>query len=304
MTGAAEPFRRVRFALSKGEMAGIAFGDPARPVDVLFLHATGLNARTYRTVLEPLGAHFHVLAVDLRGHGRSTLPASRFNYTSWRRHRDDVVALIEKHLRTSVTLAGHSMGATTGLLVAAHRPQLARGLALLDPVIAPPGFYAMAQWPLMPHVWRSTMPIAKNAGRRRADFPSFEAAQAALTGRGFFKTFPPDALADYVADGFVESDGGVTLACRPEWEQATFAAQRHDPWRALMRAPDPLIILRAEHGSTFRAEKRVVAMRPTARIAMVEGATHAFPLERPDRARAAIETAALSARGKGYSLVE
>ena len=45
---------------------------PGRPVsffqtDVLFIHATGLNALTYRHMLAPLGERHTILAIDTRG---------------------------------------------------------------------------------------------------------------------------------------------------------------------------------------------------------------------------------------------
>ena len=141
---AAEPFRRVSFDVPGGRIAGIAFGRDTPNPDIVFLHATGLNARAYRTLLQPLGERFHVLAIDARGHGLTTLPARRFGYTSWRPHRDDLIALLEQHVTTPVTLAGHSMGATVSLLAAGRRPDLVAGLALIEPVILPAAGYAMA----------------------------------------------------------------------------------------------------------------------------------------------------------------
>src|SRR5437899_353133 len=80
------PARRVFRLAGRGEQAELAaleFGDPDRPLDVLFLHANGFNARTYRMVLEPLAPDLRVLAVDLRGHGRSpwwSTPADRADW--------------------------------------------------------------------------------------------------------------------------------------------------------------------------------------------------------------------------------
>ncbi|MFZ4601558.1 MAG: alpha/beta fold hydrolase [Caulobacterales bacterium] len=283
----AGPLRRVVFDLRQGSMAGISFGDQDRPVDLLFLHATGFNARTYRSLLAPLGERVHVLAVDLRGHGRSDLPTSRFGYASWNRHRDDVIELIETKIKSPVALAGHSMGATTCLLVGGKRPDIVRGLCLIDPVILTPTTYALMRAPGAPVVAEWTFPIARGARKRRAAFETREAMERALVGRGIFRSFGAETLADYIADGVVDRDEGVTLACAPEFEARTFAAQRNDPWKALARAPAPFFILRAERGSTLpeRTARRISALRPDARIATMKGATHALPMEQPDRVR-------------------
>ncbi|MES1204048.1 MAG: alpha/beta hydrolase [Pseudomonadota bacterium] len=295
-----ENLRRVAFDLDGGRMAGIAFGDQSRAPDVLFLHATGFNARTYRALLEPLGGRLHVVAVDLRGHGLSTLPPRRLGYTSWRRHRDDVIALLDRHFTEPVTLAGHSMGATTSLLIAGQRPDLVCGMALIEPVILPDAAYAVAELPFGTVVTGATFPIARKARARRAHFASREEAVKLLSGRGVFRNFPAESLVDYVADGVLDDKTGVHLACSPAYEAATFAAQRHNPWAAIRRAPGPMVLLRAEHGSTMSpaAAHKFAALRPDARIATVEGASHMLPIERADRARAAIETAALMARPK------
>ncbi|MBN8607266.1 MAG: alpha/beta hydrolase [Caulobacterales bacterium] len=284
-------------------MAGLAFGAEKPTPDIVFMHATGFNARTYRTLLAPLGEKFYVVALDARGHGRTTLPARTFGYTSWRRHRDDLIAVLE-HFSSPVTLAGHSMGATVSLLTAGQRTDLVAGLALLEPVILPTAAYAMSNLPLGPLIQRYTMGMAKGAAKRRAEFADRASAVEGFTGRGVFKTFPREVIEDYVADGLSEDGaGGFKLACHPEFEAATYCAQRHDPWSALRRVTDPLVLLRAERGSTITEANmhRIAAIKPDARVATVEGAGHMLPMERPDRARAAIESALLLARaGRKY----
>ncbi len=71
MSGQSEPFRRVSFEIPGGSVAGIAFGPELANPDLVFLHATGFNARAYRAMLAPLGERFSVLALDFRGHGRT-----------------------------------------------------------------------------------------------------------------------------------------------------------------------------------------------------------------------------------------
>ena len=297
---APETFRRVSFELKDGRVAGIALGAEKPTPDILFLHATGMNARSYRAMLEPLGERYSVLALDLRGHGLTSLPSPIFGYAGWQRHRDDVLSVIERNFTRPITLAGHSMGATVSTLVAGKRPDLINGLALIDPVILPGAAQAFFRLPGAPLYQRLRFPIARGAARRRANFPDKAAALAALTGRGIFKTFPQEMIADYVGDGFIDDPkhGGVTLACRPIYEAATFSAHRHDPIGALKRFRGPLVMLRAEHGSTMQpsAVQTIATTKPDARIATVEGAGHMIPMERPDRVRSGIETALLMAR--------
>lgn len=305
---AATDLRRLSLDIPGGSVAGLAFGVATPNPDIVFLHATGFNARTYRALLAPLGERFHVWALDARGHGLTTLPAGVFGYTSWRRHRDDLIAVLEKHCTAPVTLAGHSMGATVSLLTAGARTDLVSGLALIEPVILPTAAYAMVELPFAPLMQRYSMPLARGAAGRRNHFTDRASAVAAFTGRGVFKTFAPDFVADYVEDGLVEDGkGGFRLACRPVFEAATYCAQRHDPWAALRKVTDPLVLLRAERGSTISEASmhRVAAIKADARVATVEGASHMLPMERPDRVRAAIESAALLAQaGRKYHGME
>jgi pimeloyl-ACP methyl ester carboxylesterase len=295
MTSSFAPERLV-FDLPAGAMAGWRWGDPGRPTDILFLHATGFNARAYDTLLSPLKERFHVAAPDFRGHGRTTLPARTFGYASWNRHRDDIIDLIEKVLQAPVTLAGHSMGAVVALLVAGKRPDLVRGVAMIEPVILSPTAYRLAQTPGAPWIM-GFGGIQRAAARRRKSFASIEEARTALTGRGVFRAFSAEQLDFYLLDGLIETQDGVSLACAPRYESRTYAAQRHNPWAALLRAPAPLVCLRAEQRSTLSisAAQRLTALRPEIRMATVEGATHMLPFERPDRARSAIEAAAVMA---------
>ena len=77
-------------------MSLLDFGDPKRPVDLVFVHANGFNAMTYRTLLAPLSGSLRIWAPDLRGHGSGSLPADPRGRRNWHDHRDDLVALLPK----------------------------------------------------------------------------------------------------------------------------------------------------------------------------------------------------------------
>ena len=289
------PPRRLSLPVSnpggEGLMHVLDFGDPKRPVDIVFVHANGFNALTYRTLLAPLSGSLRIWAPDLRGHGATTLPAVADGRRHWHDHRDDLVALLEALEGPPVVLAGHSMGGTSALLAAAERPDRVSSLVLFDPVIWSRWAVAAFQLPLLDRI-ASRIPLVKNALRRRKVFDSREQAMTAYLGRGAFKGWPEMMLADYLADGLVEAPDGFVLACDPAWEASNYAAQSHDPWRALKRLDRPVRVLKAETGSPCHLSDNVRSL-PRLKVETVPGGTHFFPMLQADIARDALFDAAV-----------
>jgi len=275
----------------EGRMAVMDFGDPKRPVDLIFSHANGFNAATYRSLLSPLSASLRIWAPDLRGHGGSDLPVFARPKTSWLDHRDDLLALIATLDGPPVVLAGHSMGGTASLLAAAERPDRVSSLVLFDPVIWKRSAVLAFNLPFA-HRFMTAIPIAKATLRRRNLFESREQALAAYRGRGAFKGWPDMVLADYLSEGLVETPEGLTLTATPAWEAANYASQAHDPWRALRRYPGPIRILKAEYGALTS-----VPVAPRGRsnlsVEVVSGGGHLFPMTHADVARDALFEAAV-----------
>lgn len=277
---------RFKVDLKDGEVAGIAYGDPVRPLEVMFLHATGFNALTYQSILEPMAGQAHCGAIDLRGHGRTTLPAVPGRLKSWNRFRDDVIQVLEQTSPEGVVLGGHSMGATVSLLVAAKRPDLVKGVVLVDPVLLSPSRYFAQHVPIFGQVGAESS-LSRGARRRRNSFASVAEATEYFYGRGAFKTWRPPFLDDYVVDGVLRrEDGTFGLACAPAWEAAVFKAHRIAPWgaiRKLRKRRMPLIVLQAARDSTALpdTDARVHKVRPDAAVTKVPGTTHFVPMERP-----------------------
>ncbi|MFC3071413.1 alpha/beta fold hydrolase [Phenylobacterium soli] len=267
--------RRVPLPSRDGEMAYLDFGPPERAVDLVFSHANGFNARTYRTILGPLAGEMRILAIDLRGHGATTLPTVIEGREGWIEMRDDLLAFLEAATDRPVALSGHSMGGTTSLLAAAAQPDRVRRLALLDPVIFESAKVADAE----------ESPLAQGAARRRAVFPSKAAVREAYQGRGAFKTWTAEQVADYVEAGFRDTaDGQVTLTCAPAWEASNFRTHNYDPFAAFAQSRCPIDIRQAEIASTCRLEGHQAGLTRDGRITVqvVPGTSHFLPMERPD----------------------
>lgn len=284
----AAPFSDVRIEVHEGAerlpIAALANYPQGQAPDVIWLHANGFNARTYRHTLGPLTGRLNILAVDQRGHGATPQPSDIAGKTDASDMRDDLLALLEAiDAPAPVVLAGHSIGGCVAMLAAAEAPRRVRALALFDPVIMSRETMEAA---LRGEGMESVL-VSKARGRRRS-FASKAEALETYGGRSIFRTWPREALEDYVEAGFRElPDGSVELTCAPEWEAAVFASHAHDIWGAMSRVEAPVRIWRAEIGSTCAVATSAEFPRPPgqAEVVTVAGATHFLPIERPELVR-------------------
>jgi pimeloyl-ACP methyl ester carboxylesterase len=282
--------RRLRLPGRSGEVAALEFGPQHRPIDIVFSHANSFNARAYRTILAPLGDALRVLAIDLRGHGRTTLPTVAEGRMGWADMREDLNVLLESLDLKGVVLSGHSLGGATSLMAAAEAPARVRSLVLFEPVILKPELIAQA---MKGELVQGRM--VEGAARRRAVFADRETAFKAYHGRSGFKSWSDDMLSDYLADGLLErADGEVELACTPDWEACSYRAQANDVWGAICRSACPVRVFRAEQHSTCSLDEAAAEAIDPARIRVttIPGTTHFLPMERPELVQEALRAAA------------
>lgn len=282
-----DPVRKT-VALPDGALSCLDWGGDGPLLH--FAHATGFNAETYRGLLAPLAERFRIVAADQRGHGLSSLPARPGMARGWTIYRDDLLRLLDALDGGPAILSGHSMGATVSLMAAALRPERVRGLVLLEPVMIP-RFAAVLR--LFSRL-RGANPgpdLAARAEQRRDSFPSFEAALAAYTGRGAFRTWSSDTIADYLRGGLVADSEhhGLTLACRPAWEAETFRATPYGMARLARRVRCPIIVVHGTVASTCLPSEAAVFRRAGAHVVKADGASHFLPMEYPELVRHEID---------------
>jgi len=100
-------------------------------VPVLLFHGVGMQSIAWEPQISELSRDFHVMAVDMPGHGKTPLLPNdpRLpDYVAWG------AKVIEALAAEPVSIAGHSMGALIAGGIAIERPELVRRVALLNGV--------------------------------------------------------------------------------------------------------------------------------------------------------------------------
>lgn len=280
MTRSSSP-ARFEIDLGDGTLAGLRWPETGAP-PLLFCHATGFCASVYKQMLARLSGDYDVVALDMRGHGLTRLPADPDRLRSWRIYRNDVSAFLDRERRQGWTLAGHSMGAIVALLAADGREDVS-ALRLIEPVLSPAWMMTIAMTPLWPPMARR-LPFIAQARRRRNQWPSREAAAESYGRKAVFSGWADGVLGDYLEDGLRAEDDAFVLSCAPAWEAATFAAQANPSWAALAASRKLGIeIFLADHASSTvdpRARRRLA--RLGIRLTGGVGVGHLAPMERPD----------------------
>ncbi len=161
---------------------------PGADPPLLFAHATGFHGRAWDVVARQLPGRRRI-AVEVRGHGRSSKPEPPY---LWRDFGRDIVAVAEALDVRGALGVGHSMGGHSTVCAAALRPETYSALLLIDPTIMPRELYGTAP------------PDASFIEKRRNVFPSAEAMVERFQNRLPFSRWHPQALRDYCEFGILE----------------------------------------------------------------------------------------------------
>jgi len=273
---------RRDYALEGGTLSAWHFGPMQEPIKLVFLHANGFNGLSYRHILQPLGVH--AVALDLRGHGFTQLPAHPADLRGWDIFCDDICEFVERYVASPVIIAGHSLGAVIGILAAQRLTDKMSGYLGFDPVFLPRSMQLFASTAWGRSMMKRYIPIMRKAGERRRYFESQEAAFERYKGRGAFKKMLDEILNDYLSGGLRPHHNGVQLSCAPLWEQAIFCTQGHNIFAALHHLPKHRRLTFAGKGSFTPKISRKKASKILGANALdyVDDAAHLFPFYTPN----------------------
>jgi pimeloyl-ACP methyl ester carboxylesterase len=241
---------------------------------LLLAHATMFCGHLWGPIVRRL-ADFHCYALDFRAHGHSRTPKGAD--LTWPSMAQDVLAVIDHLGLAGVRAAGHSMGAACLLLAEMARPGTFARLWCYDPVVRPADALVDGAGP--------GTTLSAGARRRRAVFPSRQAAYENFATKPPLDTAQPEALEAYVTWGFEElPDGTVRLRCAPEREAEIYDhGGDHGAFERLDEVACPVTIAHGypepERPSMWAPQ--VVSRLPQGREVAFPELSHFGPLEDP-----------------------
>ena len=248
---------------------------------IYFSHANGFNGLTYKTLLNKISPNQKIISYDLRGHGKSTVPAEPEKLKSWQRYRDDLISILEKNNEPS-TLIGHSLGGTTSLLVAFKRPELVSKIILIDPVLLPLTYWLGTKAVQSIGLIEKVHPMVKGALIRKKTWGSKEEAFQYFSGKKLFRKVIPEAINDYIDGGMKKINENLyELNCSPKWEAATFKLTSGGNWFNLKKSNVPTKVILTPNSVVCNERSQKKLNKSIAKIEFVtlENTTHMLPLE-------------------------
>ena len=247
-------------------VAGLSWGDPAaRPL--LALHGWLDNAASY-SIIAPMLDKFHVVALDLTGHGQSANRSADAGYQIW----DDLpelVAVVDALGWQQFSLLGHSRGAIISCLLASALPERVERLVLLDGIAPPP--VAESEFPLQMRKHLDEKRYWQQ--RENRVYAGVEQAVASRLG----ENLPADAARLLAQRNLRPCEGGVTWTTDLRLRGASAVKLTAGQIRAVLQALTmPTLLLLAEQGFGRHPEMIDLARENIRqlRIATVAGGHH------------------------------
>lgn len=220
----------------------VGIGEPA----IVLIHGAFADRSHFAPQIEHLAARHRVIAPDLRGHGKSGVPAAGFGIGDF---VADVLTVCEDAGIDRAVFGGHSiLGGGIALGIADARPDLVAGVALLDAAIPYPEQLRVTRL-------ERFVPLLEGEGRVKALQEFF--------GRTFGPYDSPELKAQ-VREGFERAPAHIAAPLMRELFSFDFG-------QALSLGTYPLLSIHAQAPSDVA---RLQELRPDVQLGSVIGSGH------------------------------
>ncbi|MFT6989194.1 MAG: pimeloyl-ACP methyl ester carboxylesterase [Paraglaciecola sp.] len=246
-------------------------------INLHFAHANGFPAGSYKQIFNALDADFELCALTKFAHTKQ-FPVN----TNLANQVAELIDYLQTHVTQPVYAVGHSMGAVISFMAACERPDLIKGLIMLDPPITSGlsrvVFRLLKYSPLI-----DKFSPAGKAKIRCQYWPKGSNLVEYFQARGLFKDFLPACVADYVAAAVDEKEDGLHLNFDAQIEANIYRNIPHNLNKYYKRLQVPALLVTGGESdvcvpallSTFIKNTKIEHM-------ILPNRGHMFPLEIPE----------------------
>ncbi|WP_437880581.1 alpha/beta fold hydrolase [Pseudomonas sp. LRF_L74] len=241
---------------------------------IFFAHANGFPSATYGKLFTGLAPDFQVAHLEQHGHD------PRFPVDdNWQGLVDELLAHLGEQ-DEPVWGVGHSLGGVLHYHAALRRPDLYRGVVMLDsPLLTGMDRMLIRAAKRFGFIDRIT-PAGRTLGRRER-FASLDEARSYFAGKALFRHFDPDCLDAYVQHGLYREGEELRLRFDPVTEIGIYRSVPHTAPGRVKQLKVPLAVVRGE-------QSRIVLPHHARGVRHVLNGEHLslpgghmFPLEHP-----------------------
>ncbi|XXF78687.1 alpha/beta hydrolase [Myxococcaceae bacterium GXIMD 01537] len=233
---------------------------------VLLLHGLGSSGQDWEYVAPRLASHHRVLMPDARGHGRSGRPPGEYGVPLFAR---DVAALCDALGLERVHVVGFSMGGMMGLQLAVDRPDLVRGLTVIN-----------CTADLVPSTLKLKFAFALRMGVLRLLGPQ---GMAKVLAPKLFPKPEQEALRRKALESIGANEPDAYLRATRGLRGWSVRARLHE-------VVCPVLVLASDGDYTpLSAKQDYVAHLDEARLQVVRDSCHAAPMDQPEQVIDAVE---------------
>ncbi len=236
---------------------------------LLLLHGFTGHAHAWDTLSIALQPHFHVYAMDQRGHGESD-PADIYHPIA---AYDDLSGVVEELGLSSFVMIGLSMGGRNAMYFTSKRPDAVQKLVIVD--IGPEISKRMAQappGPAEPETWESIEQAAQHLHRGNPH-----------PGIHYFRWVASHSLKQ-------RPDGKLVWGWHPSIKEKRTQLDI-DWWGVLQTIPVPTLVLRGEESMILDREvaERMAQQLPRGKFVEIPRAVHTLHEDNPEAVLAALK---------------
>lgn len=243
----------------RSRRAGLAAIEAGCGKPIILLHGVGLRSEAWNRQIDVLAEGYHVMALDMPGHGESPIPSSTMRLADY---SNAVLATVDE----PAIMVGHSMGAMIALDIACRHPERILGVVALNAI------------------FERSSKAADAVQRRASALDGLRLPDPSQTLERWF--------ANKISPERVACEDWLTSVDPAGYKMAYEAfAQGNGPDRdklVSLNCPALFMTGALEENSTPQMSNTMADLTPKGRAIIVDNAAHMMPMTHPDAVNEAL----------------